>query len=190
MALKKCRTCCRLLTIFPHLNIDYLGGHKSGHLEELEVIVEDSLCLNLSSDLWRLLDSWCVTSSYIYFMIPTPDQLLMGFTFSRIFHSWGFRSGMSGWFTEWNHLVFQRYIQFKSNYCNVEYSIPPPPTVPEDWGPRGHFHFKPYSGIWQTKKSSVRLGKATQCLRIGVQEDIFVSNHIQAFGKHKNLHLG
>ena len=87
---------------------------------------------------------------------------------------------MSSWFTEWNHLVFQRYIQFKSNYCNVEYSIPPPPTVPEDWGPRGHFHFKPYSPIWQTKKSSVRLGKATQCLRIGVQEDIFVSDHIHA----------
>ena len=188
MALKKCRTCCRLLTIFPHLNIAYLGGHKSGHLEELEVIVEDSLCLNLSSDLWRLLDSWCVTSSYIYFMIPTPDQLLMGFTFSRIFHSWGFRSGMSGWFAEWNHLVFQRYIQFKSNYCNVEYSIPPPPTVPEDWGPRGHFHFKPYSGIWQTKKSSVRLGEATQCLRIGVQEDIFIN--IQTFGNQNNFQLG
>ena len=29
-----------------------------------------------------------------------------------------------------------------------------------------------------------------QCLRIGVQEDIFVFHHIQAFGKHKNLQLG
>ena len=53
-------------------------------------------------------------------------------------------------------------------------------TVPQNWGPGGRFRFWPYSGIWQTKKSPVRLGKATQCLRIGVQEDIFVSDHIQA----------
>ena len=42
----------------------------------------------------------------------------------------------------------------------------------------------------QAKKSSVRLGKDTQCLRIGVQEDIFVSNHFQPFCKQKNLQLG
>ena len=32
--------------------------------------------------------------------------------------------------------------------------------MPQYWGPGGHFRFQPYSGIWQTKKSSVRLGKA------------------------------
>ena len=163
MALKKCRTCCRLLTIFPPLNIAYLGGHKSGHLEELEVIVEDSLCLNLSSDLWRLLDSWCVTSSYIYFMIPTPDQLLMGFTFSRIFHSWGFRSGMSGWFAEWNHMVFQRYIQFKvellqcREFHNVEYSTPPPHHSAWGLGSKRTFSFQIIFRHLAIKTSSVRL---------------------------------
>ena len=34
------------------------------------------------------------------------------------------------------------------------------------------------------------LPRPAQCLRIGVQEDIFVFNHIQAFGKLKNLQLG
>ena len=32
--------------------------------------------------------------------------------------------------------------------------------------------------------------KKAQCLRINVQEDIFVSDHIQAYGKQKNLQLG
>ena len=31
-------------------------------------------------------------------------------------------------------------------------------TVPQNWGPGGHFRLQPFSGIWQTKKSSVRLG--------------------------------
>ena len=34
------------------------------------------------------------------------------------------------------------------------------------------------------------MGGEAQCLRIGVQEDIFVFNHTQAFGKLKNLQLG
>ena len=36
----------------------------------------------------------------------------------------------------------------------------------------------------------VQMGGGALCLRIGVQEDIFVSDHIQAFGKQKNLQLG
>ena len=32
-------------------------------------------------------------------------------------------------------------------------------TVPQNWVPGGHFRFQPFSGIWQTKKSSVRLGQ-------------------------------
>ena len=35
-----------------------------------------------------------------------------------------------------------------------------PPTVPQNWGPGGHFRFQPFSGIRQTKKSSLKLGKA------------------------------
>ena len=31
-------------------------------------------------------------------------------------------------------------------------------TVPQNWGPGGHFRFQPFSGIRQTKESSVRLG--------------------------------
>ena len=30
--------------------------------------------------------------------------------------------------------------------------------MPQYWGPGGHFRFQPFSGIWQTKKSSVRFG--------------------------------
>ena len=27
----------------------------------------------------------------------------------------------------------------------------PPRTVPQNWGPGGHFRLQPFSGIWQTK---------------------------------------
>ena len=43
--------------------------------------------------------------------------------------------------------------------------------------------------FWHPKKSSVRLGKDTQCIRIGVVEDNFVFGHILHFGHQKKVQL-
>ena len=52
--------------------------------------------------------------------------------------------------------------------------------------PKGGRQKEPCIFYFRSKKG----GGAAQCLRIGVQEDIFVSDHIQAFGKQNNLQLG
>ena len=60
-----------------------------------------------------------------------------------------------------------------------------PANVTKDQ-PKGGRQKKTSIFYFRSKKG----GGAAQCLRIGVQEDIFVSDHIQAFGKQKNLQLG
>ena len=64
------------------------------------------------------------------------------------------------------------------------------PTVHYNRGHGGQFRFWPHSSFWASKKSSVRLGKDTQCITIGVMEDNFVFGNIPHFGHPKKVQLG